>query len=626
MEDSCNYGTEFNFTYLTSEEMIPLKLGENHLSVSKENVSLTMIYTRWNGICYKINTTRNADFTYYTEIQLKTSKSKTLATTKIFFTSEENSYGVTESHGVIDNKFMDGKAFITHLRGKQLKVIDLSVVKNTNWPCRKESFFEYVASSSSESIFEHCNQTCFRTSFPNEIYRDEYLKTCTTIDYSGKINTEINNGESNELSIFYKFANPLRVIVPTAIVYQESLIMDSMGLVGSVGSKLGMYIGFSFSTITCIIGCVVSYLASRRKLPEAFWSSIEWFINLSLIAISIWFAWGVLDNFFSQDTAIHQYEEKINEAIPPESFYETKIHPTICICMGSWMFLTDFNIIYWHPESDSWLDLELGPNYMKDGNVYLRIIYTWFDGICYAVTPTRKMDERWTKIIIEPSYGKSLPGIIPVIVTSEMNSYGVTLWDWRNEEEFSFVTSGGKETSIDLKVEKNINLKCRDESFYEYVASRLSHDTLEKCNERCLMTSLPNVPYPICPNYEEWYSKGKKEKKSDCNGQILRDLIKNITINEEHVKTCVTTQYLGKITQHKIEYNGAYIRYKFALPLKAKVYEEYLITDGVTLIGSVGGTLGLFIGFSISNVVYSIVNFFKSTFETQFSGNFNIQR
>ena len=63
--------------------------------------------------------------------------------------------------------------------------------------------------------------------------------------------------------------------------------------------------------------------------------------------------------------------------------------------------------------------------------------------------------------------------------------------------------------------------------------------------------------------------------------------------------------------------------YKFALPLKAKVYEEYLITDGITLIGSVGGTLGLFIGFSISNVVYFIVDFLKSTIETHFWRNLN---
>ena len=58
--------------------------------------------------------------------------------------------------------------------------------------------------------------------------------------------------------------------------------------------------------------------------------------------------------------------------------------------------------------------------------------------------------------------------------------------------------------------------------------------------------------------------------------------------------------------------NNARIYYKFRLPQNAKVYEEYLITDTITLIGSVGGTLGLFIGFSISNVVSYIMDFFKN--------------
>ena len=76
MKDSHHYGTEFNFLYqtfksdgLTSEENIILKIGENNLVVSKGKVSLTMLYTRWNGICYKINTTREVDLKK-TEIKL----------------------------------------------------------------------------------------------------------------------------------------------------------------------------------------------------------------------------------------------------------------------------------------------------------------------------------------------------------------------------------------------------------------------------------------------------------------------------------------------------------------------------------------------------------------------------
>ena len=39
-----------------------------------------------------------------------------------------------------------------------------------------------------------------------------------------------------------------------------------------------------------------------------------------------------------------------------------------------------------------------------------------------------------------------------------------------------------------------------------------------------------------------------------------------------------------------------------------KVHEEYLIYDEVGMIGSVGGTFGMFIGFSFANIVSQILN------------------
>ena len=49
--------------------------------------------------------------------------------------------------------------------------------------------------------------------------------------------------------------------------------------------------------------------------------------------------------------------------------------------------------------------------------------------------------------------------------------------------------------------------------------------------------------------------------------------------------------------------------YSFSPPITTMVYEEYLIYDGLGLIGSVGGTLGMCVGFSFSSVINSIVSF-----------------
>ena len=51
--------------------------------------------------------------------------------------------------------------------------------------------------------------------------------------------------------------------------------------------------------------------------------------------------------------------------------------------------------------------------------------------------------------------------------------------------------------------------------------------------------------------------------------------------------------------------------YTIAAPGRMKVSEEYLIYDFIGVVASIGGTLGLFIGFSFSNVISFIVKVMK---------------
>ena len=44
---------------------------------------------------------------------------------------------------------------------------------------------------------------------------------------------------------------------------------------------------------------------------------------------------------------------------------------------------------------------------------------------------------------------------------------------------------------------------------------------------------------------------------------------------------------------------------------KMNAFHEYLIYDSMGMIGSVGGTFGMFIGFSMTGVISSIIEFFK---------------
>ena len=57
-----------------------------------------------------------------------------------------------------------------------------------------------------------------------------------------------------------------------------------------------------------------------------------------------------------------------------------------------------------------------------------------------------------------------------------------------------------------------------------------------------------------------------------------------------------------------------YIGYWFNYEDEVEVFEEYLIYEITSVIGSIGGTLGLFIGFSFFDIFAKLINIFKDHF------------
>ena len=57
-----------------------------------------------------------------------------------------------------------------------------------------------------------------------------------------------------------------------------------------------------------------------KKFSDTYWKLLHWIVYISLMAISFWFTWGVIEKFAKQETAIRQYEGQI------------EAHPTMVIC------------------------------------------------------------------------------------------------------------------------------------------------------------------------------------------------------------------------------------------------------------------------------------------------------
>ena len=122
---SWEYGKIFAIAYSTYgssvEDQVVLKMGENNLEHSGENVNLRIIYT-YDGMCYSINTTRNVD-EGWTKIKIWSSH---YVNNDVYFTSEENSYGATTSD------WRDGDVYSFSISSGTRKKIALTVEKNIN--------------------------------------------------------------------------------------------------------------------------------------------------------------------------------------------------------------------------------------------------------------------------------------------------------------------------------------------------------------------------------------------------------------------------------------------------------------------------------------------------------------
>ena len=110
---------------------------------------------------------------------------------------------------------------------------------------------------------------------------------------------------------------------------------------------------------------------------------------------------------------------------------------------------------------------------------------------------------------------------------------------------------------------------------------------------------LDNYTIPSCQTKYEY----------QCLNRILDMVLFDFFLKGSLRKTCNTLEYSGEIRlrEEPVE-DFKKIRFQYNLDRIMKVQEEYLIYDEVGMIGSVGGTFGMFIGFSFANIVSQILN------------------
>ena len=188
-------------------------------------------------------------------------------------------------------------------------------------------------------------------------------------------------------------------------------------------------------------------------------------------------------------------------------------------------------------------------------------------------------------------------------ITTENNTWcGLGYYDGENRDTFVQL---GFTNVVAMKPEKFIyiqdNEKCRDVPYVQITFEKISADVKENCTNSC---RLPD--YFMCKSYMEAVGHlpiCATEEADPCYTRAKQEAVKEMQRSNLH-KPCTKLQYkydstVWKSSPHD---NQAKFEVKFLSPARVKVKEEYLIYNLVSMISAVGGTMGLCIGFSFTQV------------------------
>ena len=206
---------------------------------------------------------------------------------------------------------------------------------------------------------------------------------------------------------------------------------------------------------------------------------------------------------------------------------------------------------------------------------------------------------------------EKLPKELKVYLTSEKNTLGILTNQWMEGEMFEFEIKQHLHKVLDIKQEKYIYLekKCSTESFYECLVKRIVASDFKNCPKKC------NPRTFSLPKSEEFDKIPSCEDNDKPCANIKTVEIFKATTTKLCPKLCQMVQYSGKkisVYDYKHDPYSYSFRYRFTPPHTEKIYEEYLIYDIVSMVGSVGGNLGMWIGFSFTGIISNLMKIIRN--------------
>ena len=347
-----------------------------------------------------------------------------------------------------------------------------------------------------------------------------------------------------------------------------------------------------------------------------YFTVIEWILFFGLCGLSGVFMHGVLYNFFSGKTSFSESEEVLTE-LPTVVFCFTKLIGTKNV-YPEYEYGSDFKVEY-----RLYIDAKRPSVFLKEGentilgeHIHLETIKTLYRGNCFKFTSSFAMNyhiiKKWThfKLYFSNSFSQEDLPTSQIFMTSEKNSYGIVINEWMNGKAMKTQIKKGMQKIIIIRSEKRTYLpkisKCHEESFFECFSSTYT-TKLKESHDQCSLVSLPSLQNLSTCNFKETDKERRKQKKKQFWNHF-----DEVSVQCPN-KICSTSEYLGEESYYEELMNkNVTVQFSYMFFSNSTIsYEEYLVYDLVSTIGSVGGTLGMCIGFSFSGMISPLINFLQ---------------
>ena len=346
---------------------------------------------------------------------------------------------------------------------------------------------------------------------------------------------------------------------------------------------------------------------------------LEYTILIGLTIASLLLSWEAIVKYESKDTNLKVRQE------------EVKSYPTITLCLkpvhDELVYGQDFNFnIYKHPQEFR-EDVEHTLNILQEGennqfNLRVTKIVTAFNGKCFKISPMKNEIEISDVMVLSVKFDKPIQNFlsqsVEIFVTSEANAFGIFRAYWFEGELFK-AEAFPKEvklfgfTEYETNYLEGTNGCSSNQSWYDCYTSMAENLKFEDCPSKCLAHSIRrgNEKLAYCkPKSLEW----------ECSNRHLKNVRISIISNKTCPRLCKIIQYTGTEMETISKYqhpNTIAFGYYYMPPYVTYVYDEFHIFDFLGLLSSVGGLLGVFIGFSILGVVSKCFFHLISCFENE---------